>query len=472
MTSIPAHAADPHRPRYHFLPPSGWLNDPNGFIYHRGVYHLFYQHNPAGGFHADIHWGHAVSPDLARWQHRPIALAPTPDGPDAGGCWSGSAAIVGGRPVLFYSGVYPQTVCMATGDDDLDTWVKHPTPLIAAPPPGFGGDPADFRDPYVWRAGDTWYMVMGSRVPGGGGAVLLYRSADARAWDYAGPLLIGDPTAREPLWTGTVWECPNLFPLDGRHVLLVSYQEMATGELLYTGYTVGDFDGQWRSAGRPRLLEHGGSMYAPQVTVDEAGQAILIGWLTEARPAAAQRAAGWSGVMSLPRVLSLGDDDTLRFRPAPALAGLRGERFHVQPRTLRPGDANPLAGVRGGGLEIDVTFDPAGATAFGLRLTEAGFPGDVAAVVGDVAAGTVTLRRPWAVGPGRAVAAAAPLPAGPVRLRVFLDRSVVEVFVDDRAVLSGRIYPDAPEALDVALFAEGGAAAVAGEVWAMGDSWE
>ena len=128
---------DPHRPRYHVLPPSGWLNDPNGFIYHQGVYHLFYQHNPAGGFHADIHWGHAVSPDLARWQHRPIALAPTPDGPDAGGCWSGSAAIVGGRPVLFYSGVYPQTVCMATGDDDLDTWVKHPTPLIAAPPPGF-----------------------------------------------------------------------------------------------------------------------------------------------------------------------------------------------------------------------------------------------------------------------------------------------------------------------------------------------
>jgi len=128
-------------------------------------------------------------------------------------------------------------------------------------------------------------------------------------------------------------------------------------------------------------------------------------------------------------------------------------------------------GVRGGGLEIDVTFDPAGATAFGLRLTEVGFPGDVAAVVGDVAAGTVTLRRPWAVGPGRAVAAAAPLPAGVTVVEVFLDRSVVEVFVDDRAVLSGRIYPDAPEALGVALFAEGGAAAVAGEVWGMGDSW-
>ena len=130
------------------------MNDPNGFIHHRGVYHLFYQYNPAGGYHADIQWGHARSIDLVHWEDRPIALTPTPDGRnglpsvDAGGCWSGSAVDANGMPLIFYSSVYPQTVSLATGSDDLDTWTKHPAnPLIAAPPEGFGGDSLDFRDP-------------------------------------------------------------------------------------------------------------------------------------------------------------------------------------------------------------------------------------------------------------------------------------------------------------------------------------
>ncbi len=470
---------DPQRPIYHVLPPSGWLNDPNGFIHHRGVYHLFYQHNPAGGYHADIHWGHATSADLTRWQHRPIALAPTPGGPDAGGCWSGSAVIGGpgtpfdGRPLFFYTGVFPQTVCAALGSNDLDTWAKHPAnPLIIAPPPGFGGDSGDFRDPYVWRAGDTWWMVMGSRVPEGGGAVLLYRSADLLAWEYVGPLLVGQATPDAPLWTGTMWECPNLFPLGGRHVLVVSFQNHDTGELLYAGYAVGGFaDGRFTS-GPFRPLEYGDTLYAPQIAIDEAGRAVLIGWLREGRDDAAQRAAGWSGVMSLPRLLSLGDDGTLRFRPAPALAQLRGEAFRVAPCLFRPGDANPLAALRGGALEIEAVLEPAGATAFGLTWGDPLASVGCASLRGDAAAGTVTLvtnqsadaaAHPWHT---------APLPAGPVRLHVFIDRSVIEVFVDDRAVLSGRCYPARPEEMGVALWAEGGEVGVMSLAgWGMGSIW-
>ncbi len=275
---------DPLRPHYHFLPPANWLNDPNGFIQRRGCYHLFYQYNPAGAFHGDIHWGHATSADLVRWQHRPVALAPTPGGPDAGGCWSGSAVVGGpgtpfdGRPLFFYTGVFPQVVCAALGSDDLDTWTKHPAnPLIAAPPPGFGGATGDFRDPFVWREGETWWMVIGSRVANGGGAVLLYRSADLLAWDTVGPLLVGDAAPDAPLWTGTVWECPNLFPLDGRHVLVVSFQNHDSGELLYAGYMVGDFSDGRFTPGPFRPLEYGNALYAPQVMIDEAGRAVLIG---------------------------------------------------------------------------------------------------------------------------------------------------------------------------------------------------
>jgi len=471
-------AGDPHRPRYHFLPPANWMNDPNGFIHWRGRYHLFYQYNPHGAFHGAIHWGHAASPDLVHWEDRPIALTPTVGGPDAGGCWSGSA-VDAGAPTFFYSGVYPQTVCMARGDDDLDTWVKHPTPLIAAPPPGFGGDSADFRDPYVWCEGDEWYMVMGTRVQDDGGAVLLYRSADLRRWAYAGPLLVGgadDAAQGRPFGTGSVWECPNLFPLDGRHVLIVSYQDHARGDLLFPGYMVGEFDGERFTPGEPRILEYGGCHYAPQVTIDASGRAVLMGWLMEERDKAAQLTAGWSGVMSLPRVLSLGGDGTLRIRPVPELAQLRGEQFHLPPRILRPGNPNPLAGLPGDGVELDATLRPAGAMAFGLRLLEGDPTGGGRALLiirVDAAAGTIALSRGHDGRSAREALEPAPLPAGSaMRLRVFLDRSVVEVFADERVVLSGRYYPARPDNLRLELFAEGGAVELEGlGVWRLASIW-
>ena len=235
---------------------------------------------------------------------------------------------------------------------------------------------------------------------------------------------------------------------------------------------MGDFaDGRF-SAGPFRPLEYGETLYAPQVTLSEDGRAVLMGWLKEGRDGNAQRAAGWSGVMSLPRLLSLGDDGTLRFRPVPEVAELRGEHVHVAPRHFQPGDANPLAELRGGSLEMEAVLEPDGATAFGLAWYDPLAEGESISLRCDVATGTITLRtlsspnpiaRPWH---------AAPLPAGPVRLRVFIDRSVVEVFVDDRAVLSGRFYPPEPEAMTVALFAEGGTVQVVGlEAWRMDTIW-
>ena len=128
--------SDPHRPRFHFLPAKNWMNDPNGLIQWQGQYHLFYQYNPNGAVHGTIHWGHAVSSDLIRWTDLPIALTPTPGGPDAAGCWSGCAVDNHGIPTLIYTGIRPQAQCIATSLDGLITWEKFSgNPVLKSPPP-------------------------------------------------------------------------------------------------------------------------------------------------------------------------------------------------------------------------------------------------------------------------------------------------------------------------------------------------
>ncbi len=163
-------AGDPHRPQYHFLPPANWMNDPNGLLQWKGQYHLFYQYNPHGPFHAHIHWGHAVSADLVHWTDLPIALTPTAERADAHGCWSGSAIDNNGTPTLLYSGLHPQVVCMATSDDDLLTWHYYQgNPVIAGPPAELQTETGGhFRDPFVWKEGDYWYLLRTGTWPQSG----------------------------------------------------------------------------------------------------------------------------------------------------------------------------------------------------------------------------------------------------------------------------------------------------------------
>lgn len=179
--NAPRPAADPQRPQYHLMPPSGWLNDPNGLIQWGDEYHVFYQHNPAGAFHDRIHWGHAVSTDLAHWRHLPIALAPEPGTIDEDGCWSGCAVNNDGIPTIMYSGASSigQRPCIATSSDGLLTWQKYAgNPVIAAPPPDL--DLIEYRDHSIWREDGMWYQLIGVGIHDQGGAALLYRSPDLR----------------------------------------------------------------------------------------------------------------------------------------------------------------------------------------------------------------------------------------------------------------------------------------------------
>ncbi len=460
--------ADPHRPQYHFMPPAHWMNDPNGLIQWQGTYHMFYQYSPSGVGSGIKYWGHARSADLVHWEHLPIALAPTPGGPDAGGCWSGCAIDDGGMPTLMYTGIAPQAQCLATGSPDHITWTKDPgNPVIAAAPQGFG--PGDFRDPRVWREGDEWRCIIGTAAAGGCGAVLLYRSDDLRAWEYLGPLCVGaDPS------TGRVWECPDLFSLGDRHVLTIS-----PIPLRKTLWFSGNYDGRTFTPETQGVVDAGGHFYAPQTLGDAQGRRIMFGWVWEGRSQEAQLAAGWAGVMSLPRVLSLRPHGALGAEPASEVAAL--QRDHVGHTGLTIAStlpAEPLD-IVGDALRVHTIFEAGQASlteeadAFGLVVRRSPDGAEETRIAYDSRSERLLVDR------SRSSLArdveretyAAPLTLAPgedLTLQVFIDRSIIEVFANGRVCLTSRVYPTRRDSLGVGLWAQGGRVRVrALDAWAM-----
>ena len=311
------------------------MNDPNGPIFWKGQYHLFYQYNPNGAFWGDMHWGHAISKDMVHWRHLPLALSPTPGSADADGCFSGSALLFEGQVALIYTGVrsvpatqatsrggghsFRESQCLAVSRDrDLMTWTKLNRPIIANPPPGM--EITGFRDPSAWRDGEWIYLTVGSGVAGEGGALLLYRSKTLHDWEYMHVVASGmgrKGPAGDPVASADMWECPELFPLGGKHALLYSSEgkvHWQTGVL-----DVGELRFHPEQKG---LLDYG-DFYAADTQLDQSGQRICWGWLPETRPEAEYRAAGWAGVMALPRQLALDAQGRLTSRFLPALAGLR-----------------------------------------------------------------------------------------------------------------------------------------------------
>ncbi len=449
-------AGDPDRPAYHFTPPANWLNDPNGLIRWGGRYHIFYQYNPAGPFHDTIHWGHAVSDDLVYWEDEPVALAPSPDGPDRSGCWSGCAVDDDGTATILYTGGdgRSQLPCLATSEDpDLCEWDKHwDNPVIEEPPAEVDlveteHWEAEFRDHSVWREGDTWYQVIGTGVDGAGGAALLYSSTDLRDWRYEGPLLVGDGG------DGTVWECPELLDLGEKQLLHVSNYEDVV-------YFLGELDDGRFHVDRRGVLDHG-DFYAPQ-SLHDGDRSLTYGWLPEARDLGAQWDAGWSGALSLPRTLSLGPDGGLRQRPAAEMAALR-ERRLTGPRAIDlDGQRQPLDAA-GRALELELEVGLEDASAFELSVFESP-DGTERTPVRYTSRSELRVERATSSADPRATTDTQRLTVTPydepLSLRVFLDGSVVELYANERHCLTSRVYPTREDSTGVSLAAEDGQARV------------
>ncbi len=449
-------SGDTSRPAYHFTPPANWLNDPNGLVKWNGCYHLFYQYNPAGPFHNTIHWGHAVSDDLLTWRDEPVALSPSPDGPDRDGCWSGCAIDDDGTPTVLYTGGNGRTQlpCLATAEDpDLRHWRKHgDNPVIEEPPPEVDVVEtehwdAEFRDHSVWREGDTWYQVIGTGVDGAGGAALLYSSDDLRDWRYEGPLLVGGGEG------GAVWECPEMLDLGGKQLLHVSNYE----DVLYF---VGELDNREFRVDRRGVLDHG-DFYAPQ-SMRDGDRSLTWGWLPEARDLGAQWDAGWSGALSVPRVLSLGPGGRLRQSPAEEVAALR-ERRLAAPESFDLDSERRTLDASGRTLELQVEVALSDATAFELTAFESPDGGE-RTPIRYTREGELLVERASSSRDPRATADTQRMTVTPydepLSLRIFLDGSVVEVFANRRHCLTSRVYPTRGDSTGLSVRAEGGRATV------------
>ena len=441
---------DPMRPSFHYLPARNWMNDPCGPIYFKGQYHLFHQYNPHGPLWGDMHWAHAVSPDMVRWTRLPVALAPTPGGADSEGCFTGTAVIQDGRPAILYTGVqtvpraeatlsddtnnFRESQCLAVAtDDSLGTWKKLPAPVIPAPPPGM--KVTGFRDPSPWRDGDQWYAVVGSGVAGKGGMVLLYRSRDLRSWEYLHPLIEGEWTGKpgpNPVDTAEMWECPDFFPLTdlaskaAKHVLIYSTQ----GKVLWQSGVLDKATMRFHPE-KSGELDYGrvGSnrvtYYAPKTQLDANGNRILWGWISETRPDEECMRAGWSGMMSLPRVLTLRAGE-LQMEPAPQLARLRKPAAAGGPRH-----------------EFIARLRRQSSGTGNIELTDAN--GSVLTVHSDASRDERTMR----ISSGAGGEIPIPMPAAlpdEFQLHLFVDRSVVEIFIDKRFCFTHRMYGRVPGA--------------------------
>ncbi len=449
-------SGDQRRPAYHFTPPANWLNDPNGLIRWNDRYHVFYQYNPAGPFHNTIHWGHAVSDDLVHWEDEPVALAPTPGGPDQHGCWSGCAVDDDGTATILYTGGKDrsQLPCLATTrDPDLCRWDKHgENPVIEQPPPELNVVEtehweAEFRDHSVWREGDTWYQLIGTGVDGTGGAVLLYTSEDLQDWTYEGPLLVGDAEY------GPVWECPELLDLGEKQLLHVSNYEDVR-------YFLGELDGTQFCVDRQGVLDHG-DFYAPQ-SLQDGARSLTWAWLPEACDLDAQWDAGWSGALSLPRVFSLGPGGRLRQSPAEETTSLR-ERRLAGPESLVLDSERRTLDASGRILELELDVALGDATAFELTVFES--PGsEERTPIRYTHEGELRVERAASSQDHRATTDTQRMTVTPhdeaLSLQVFLDGSVIELYANQRHCLTSRVYPTRSDSTGLSVRAEGGQATV------------
>ena len=457
--------SDPLRPAFHFTPPTGWLNDPNGLVYHNGSYHLCYQYHPASTLWGPMHWGHAVSRDLVNWQHCPIALYPD----ECGMIFSGSAVVdkentagFGANAliaVFTYNKDHKESQNLAYSRDDGVTWTKYAgNPVLPA-------DDAfpDFRDPKVFRYADHWVMCLAA-----GQQILFYISKDMKHWQLTGSF--GEGFGSQD----GVWETPDLFELRVRNsdetywVLTSGVGAGAPAGGSGTQYFIGDFDGRTFRSMHSRetvlWMDHGADFYAPQSWNNEPnGRRLLLGWLSNWRYAKVTPPSSWRGAYSLIRELSLrrnGDGIHLLQEPIRESQSLRDAHVHWREETLQPG-TRLLAEARGICLEIIAEFKLLHEThRFGLRVRVGEH--ERTTIAYDLKEGKLCLDRTRS---GRSdfhdafagIHSASLSPVdGLIRLHVFVDAGSVEVFANDGVLtFTENIFPVA-QSQGLELFVDGG----------------
>lgn len=433
------------QPAFHLCPPTGWMNDPNGFSFYKGQAHLFYQYHPYSLHWGPMHWGHQASEDLIVWKHKPCALAPE-DPFDQNGCFSGSAIEDQGRHVLVYTGVSTkdgqevQNQCLAIGDG-TEYAKRQAGPIIDGESLPSGFSRKDFRDPKIWKQFGRYYLIAGNLDGQEQGQIVLFSSPDLQSWQFESVLL----HAKEK--QGRMWECPDLFRIGDQDVLVLSPQDMQdNGQGIHNGFNavaiLGRFDGKTFTPQSEMLpLDFGLDFYAPQTFTHPDGRQILIGWMASWQAPILAKDQNWSSQMTLPRQLSM-EKGSLIQRPAAELASYWKNTLQFENVEIL--GTREFTGVSGRYTDFTLTFNQPISSKFAIELaaqdeTYTHFeidPAQKRMEIDRTRSGMqldlVSLRR-------------SPMPEKGVNsLRIIQDLYSIEIFINDGEMVLSTIIPTDP----------------------------
>lgn len=486
---------EPWRPQFHYTPAKNFMNDPNGLVYYKGEYHLFYQYNPQGTEWGHMSWGHAVSADMLHWENLPVAI---PEEPGKFMIYSGSAVVDWHNSselckgadsrnpsclIAIYTaaGTNSQKQNLAFSNDRGQTWTNYSgNPVADLQQP-------DFRDPKVFWYEPQRKWVMVAVLADERKAVFL-DSRDLKSWVLRGSFEAAGNQKGQ-------WECPDLFavpvdrnPENKKWVLVVNRNPGAPAGGTGVEYFVGSFDGEHfvneDSTAQELWADYGKDFYATNSFSDippKDGRRIWIGWISNWQYANREPTLIWRGAQSLPRELSLTQfPDGIRLvqRPIAETKRLRQLELLRVSNLSVPDAIQAMHSTKASGetLEIEAELAPEAAKEIGFRLrkgraeeTVLGFtPENQEVFVERTRSGEVSFAPEF---PGRYKAALRQ--NSRVKLHVFLDRSSVEVFVNEgEVVLTDRIYPS-PGSDGIELYSEGELGKVLSlSIWKLGSVWQ
>jgi beta-fructofuranosidase len=466
-------AADRYRPLYHFVSPESGLNDPNGLCFWQGRWHLFYQGYPPED--PRQHWGHAVSDDLIHWRDLPYAIYPDPEER----CFSGAALAEDDRVIAMYHGTKVGNMVAVSSDPLLLNWEKVSGQAVI-PIRNRDGSRPPYRvfDPCIWKKGEHYYSLSAGTVPHEHSgrrlrADFLLRSRDLVEWEYLHPFVDGDVFGLP----GDDGACPYFWPIGDKHVLL-HVSHMSGGK-----YIIGDYD---EEADKLKATGGGdfnfgslgpGGVHAPSACPDGNGGVIAIFNMNPAK-----HTPGWDHIMGLPRRLTLLEHDELGQEPAGDIESLRSSHVALGPLGLPANQEVVLDGVSGDAMEIELAIDPKGAQMIEVNVLRSPGREEFTRIafyshrgyrdwqrydgwnwkeVHASRASVITLDNsrssalpdapsrppesaPFHVAPGESL-----------RLRIFVDKSIVEVFANGRQCVAARVYPGREDSLGVSIRSQG-----------------
>ncbi len=492
-------AVDPHRPHYHYVNPESTLNDPNGICFWQGNWHLFYQAYPPED--PRQHWGHAISDDLIHWRDLPYAIYPNPEEC----CYSGAALVEDDRVIAMYHGTKIGNMVAVSSDPLLLNWEKLGDGAVI--PIGNDDHPPPYTvfDPCIWSKDGTYYALSGGTLPHGPArkqvrADFLFRSNDLVNWEYLHPFVEDDHYTV----VGDDGACPYFWPIGANKHILLFFSHMTGGQ-----YLLGDYD----TARDKFVVTDGGlfnfgaalpsGVHAPSATPDGKGGVIVMFNMNQGKPT-----DGWNQIMTMPRRLTLDEDDRLLVEPAGDIESLRTHPKTIGPTVLPANQEIVLDGIQGNAMELLLEIDPGDAPMIELSVLRSPKREEVTRIAffkergnryrqrlskrhamnaSSVAMMRLPSRQESAITIDTSYSSILPevrsrapetapvfLAADePLQLRVFIDRSVVEVFVNGKQCVATRVYPGRADSTGVSLRAQGQAVTLRRlDAWKMSSIWD